>query len=164
VKAAIKLTANYNQFNVSPFAATVPYSHRLSDLDIRPSTAAKTLANSALPARRGINTGANFAGAVRDSAWYSGWNFASMVVGDKANLFGNVAPEVPVVAVSVDSVTGKPKVTFGAVSTYKYVVERSTDNRLFTEVETVTADAASESVVDTATWTGTPVFYRVICL
>jgi hypothetical protein len=164
VQTAIKLSANYNQFNVSPFAATVPYSHRLSDLDIRPSTAAKTLANSALPARRGINTGANFAGAVRDSAWYSGWNFASAVVGDKANLFGNVAPEVPVVAVSVDSVTGKPKVTFGAVSTYKYVVERSTDNRLFTEVTTVTADEASESVVDPTTWTGTPVFYRVICL
>ena len=164
VKAAIKSIGNYNQFNISPFAANVPYSHRLSDLDIRPSAAAKTLASSALPARRGINTGANFAGAVRDSAWYSGWNFASMVVGDKANLFGNVAPEVPVVAVSVDSVTGKPKVTFGAVSTYKYVVERSTDNRLFTEVETVTADAASESVVDPTTWTGTPVFYRVICL
>jgi hypothetical protein len=87
-----------------------------------------------------------------------------MVVGDKVNLFGNVAPEVPVVAVSVDSVTGKPKVTFGAVSTYKYVVERSTDNRLFTEVTTVTADEASESVVDTTTWNGTPVFYRVICL
>ena len=164
VQTAIKLAANYNQFNVSPFAASVPYSHRLSDLDIRPSTAAKTLANSALPARRGINTGANFAGAVRDNAWYSGWNFASMVVDDKANLFGNVAPEVPVVAVSVDSVTGKPKVTFGSVSGYKYVVERSTDNRLFTEVTTLTADAASESVVDSATWTGTPVFYRVICL
>ena len=162
VQTAIK--GNNNQFNVSPFAATVPYSHRLSDLDIRPSAAAKTLANSALPARRGINTGANFAGAVRDSAWYSGWNFASMVVGDKANLFGNVAPEVPVVAVSVDSVTGKPKVTFGAVSGYKYVVERSTDNRLFTEVITVTADAASESVVDPTTWSGTPVFYRVITL
>ena len=164
VQTAIKLAANYNQFNVSPFAATVPYNHRLSDLDIRPSAAAKTLANSALPARRGINTGANFAGAVRDSAWYSGWNFASMVVDDKANLFGNVAPEVPVVAVSVDSVTGKPKVTFGSVSGYKYVVERSTDNRLFTEVTTLTADEASESVVDSATWTGTPVFYRVICL
>ena len=164
VQTAIKLIANYNQFNVSPFAAEVPYSHRLSDLDIRPSTAAKTLANSALPARRGINTGANFAGAVRDSAWYSGWNFASMVVGDKVNLFGNVAPEVPVVAVSVDSVTSKPKITFGAVSGYKYVVERSTDNRLFTEVITVTADAASESVVDPTTWSGTPVFYRVITL
>jgi hypothetical protein len=163
VKAAIK-TGNYNQFNISPFAANVPYSHRLSDLDIRPSTAAKTLVNSALPARRGINTGANFAGAVRDSAWYSGWNFASAVVEGKANLFGNVVPEVPVVAVSVDSATGKPKVTFGAVSTYKYVVERSTDNRLFTEVTTVTADEASESVVDPTTWTGTPVFYRVICL
>ena len=164
VQTAIKSTANHNQFNVSPFAANVPYSHRLSDLDIRPSAAAKTLATSALPARRGINTGADFAGAVRDSAWYSGWNFASMVVGDKANLFGNVAPEVPVVAVSVDSVTGKPKVTFGAVSGYKYVVERSTDNRLFTEVTTVTADAASESVVDPTTWSGTPVFYRVITL
>jgi hypothetical protein len=164
VKAAIKLTGNYNQLNISPFAANVPYSHRLSDLDIRPSVAAKTLASSSLPARRGINTGANFAGAVRDSAWYSGWNFASMVVGDKVNLFGNVAPEVPVVAVSVDSVTGKPKVTFGAVSTYKYVVERSTDNRVFTEVETVLANESSESVVDPTTWTGTPVFYRVICL
>jgi hypothetical protein len=157
---------NSNVFGTLPFASDIPYLHRLGGLNIKPSSSAKTLSNSALPARRGINTGANFAGAVRDSAWYAGWNFASLAdsLTGKANVFGNVSPEVPVVAVSVDSVTGKPKVTFGAVSTYKYVVERSTDNRLFTEVETVTADAASESVVDPSTWTGSPVFYRVICL
>ena len=157
---------NANVFNTLPFANDIPYKHRLGGLDIKPSSAAKNLANSALPARRGINTGANFAGAVRDSAWYAGWNFASLTDSNigKANVFGNVVPEVPVVAVSVDSGTGKPKITFGAVSGYKYVVERSTDNRLFTEVETVLANEASESVVDPATWTGTPVFYRVITL
>lgn len=161
-----KLTnaAAYNQFNVNPFAAELSTSHRLSDVDIRPSSAAKTLANSALPARRGINTGANFAGAVRDNAWYVGWNYASQLSGYGANIFGNVSAEAPVLTVSVDSATQKPRVTFGSVSGKKYVLERSTDNRTYAELTTLEANGNSTSYTDPSTWTGAPVFYRVIGL
>jgi hypothetical protein len=164
VVANLTNTSSYNQFNVNPFANDIPYLHRLGGLDILPSDAAKTLANSALPNRRGINTSATFAGAVHSSPWYAGWNYATSLSGYGANIFGTVVPEIPVVSVSVDTATQRPKVTFGSVNGKKYVIERSTDNRTYTELTTVSADATSEEYVDPTTWNGSPVYYRVICL
>ena len=157
-------TQNYNRFNTDPFATELPYKQRLTGVDIRPNATAKTLANSSLPARRGINTGANFAGAVRDSAWYVGWNFASSLGGYGANIFGAAQCEAPDVLVGIATGTSSPQITFGTTSGRKYVVEVSSDNRTFTELETVLADELTEKVTDNTVWNGAPRFYRVICL
>jgi hypothetical protein len=164
VVAKLTNSSAYNQFNVEPFAQNLSTLHRLSDVDIRPSAAAKTLAYSALPARRGINTGANFAGAVRDNPWYVGWNYASQLSGYGAKIFGNVSVEVPVLTVTVDSSTQKPRVTFGSVAGKKYVLERSTDNRTYAELITLEANGNSTSYTDPSSWSGSPVFYRAIGL
>jgi hypothetical protein len=157
-------TQNYNNFNTDPFATELPYKQRLTGVDIRPNATAKTLANSSLPTRRGINTGANFAGAVRDSAWYVGWNFASSLGGYGANIFGSAQCEAPDLLVSIPTGTSSPQITFGTTSGRKYVVEVSSDNRTFTELTTVLADGPTKSVTDSTAWNGAPRFYRVICL
>jgi hypothetical protein len=165
VQGYLKNSGYYNQFNTDPFANELPYKQRLTGVDIRPNDSAKTLVNSALPSRRGINTGANFAGAIRDSAWYVGWNFASTLGGYGANIFGSAARcEVPVVSVSVPSGSSSRVITFGTTTGHKYVVEVSTDNRVFTELNIVTATEATKSITDNSAWTGTPRFYRVIAL
>ena len=158
VIAALKATGNYNQFNVDPGLNVNPYT-RISGLDLRPSaSAARTAANSAVPSVRGLNSDANFVGAVRDNMWMRGWTLA-----DQLGVFAGsqIDPEVSVSA----NGSSQPVITFGGEAGVKYVVEVSTDNKTYTKVQTVSASAGNNTVTDTARTVGsTPLFYRVIAL
>jgi hypothetical protein len=71
---------------------------------------------------------------------------------------------VPEVSVSVSG--SNPKVTFGANANIRYVVQRSPDNKTYTQVATVPGgDAGPVDVTDTSVTVGSiPYFYRVIAL
>ena len=154
----IKASGNYNVFNTSP-GLIVPTAHRLSGIDLRPTTAAaKTLANSSIPNRRGINPNANYAGAVRDNMWMRVWSYADNTVG----MFTGTQI-VPDVSVSVNG-SGNPVVTFGGEDTVSYSVERSVDGRSFVPINYIASAAAgNNSYTDTSRVVGsTAVLYRVI--
>lgn len=155
---ALKSASNYNQFNVDPGLNVNPYT-RISGLDLRPSaSAARTAANSAVPSVRGLNSDANFIGAVRDNMWMRGWTLA-----DQLGVFAGsqIVPEVSLTA----NGSSQPVITFGGENGVKYVVEVSTDNKTYTKVTTVSATAGNNTYTDTARTVGsTPLFYRVIAL
>jgi len=154
----VKAAGNYNVFNTSP-GLTVPTAHRLSGIDLRPTTAAaKTLANSSIPNRRGINPNANYAGAVRDNMWMRGWSYADNTVG----MFTGTQI-VPDVSVSVNG-SGNPVVTFGGEATVSYSVERSLDGRSFVPINYIaSANAGNNAYTDTSRIIGSAaVLYRVI--
>jgi len=158
VIAQLTNASNYNSFNTDPGLNVNPYT-RLSGLNMRPSaTAARSLANSAIPNVRGLNTNATFAGAVLDNAWMRGWT-----ISDKLGLWAGTQ-YVPEVQISVSGTY--PKITFGAAANISYVVERSNDNKSYVAIATVPGgDAGNVDVTDTATSVGSsPVFYRVIGL
>jgi hypothetical protein len=103
-------------------------------------------------------TGASYVGAVRDSSWFRGWNFAS-----QSGMFANTAVAiVPTVVVS-KSVSGNPVVNFVAETGVKYSLEVSVDNKSFVPV-TVLQSADLPYTDTTRTVGATPVFYRVIAL
>ena len=157
VQTEITKAANYNVFDQNPGVSVSPY-HRLS-LDLRISdSSARTLANSALPSYRGLNSDATFVGAVRDNMWMRGWT-----IGDRLGIYSGsqIVPEVSVAANS----SSQPVITFGGETGVKYVVEVSTDNKTYTKVTTVSATAGNNTYIDTARTVGsTPLFYRVIAL
>ena len=157
VQAEINKVSNYNVFDTNPGVVVSPY-HRISGLDLRvTASAARTLANNALPSYRGLNSEASFVGAVRDNMWMRGWT-----LGDKLGIYSG-SQIVPEVVVSV--VGSTPTITFGGESGVKYVVEVSTDNKTYSKVRTVTATAGNNTVVDSPRTVGTsPLFYRVIAL
>jgi len=158
VIAALKAAANNNQFNVDPGLTVNPYT-RVNGLNLIPSVSdAKNLTNSVIPAVRGLNSDANYVGAVRDSMWMKGWTLA-----DTLGVFAGTQI-VPEVLVSVNSL-GQPVVTFAGDAGVKYVVEVSTDNKTYSKVVTRTATAGNNTVTDTArTVSSNPLFYRVIAL
>ena len=157
VQAEITKAANHNVFDTDPGVVVSPY-HRISGLDLRvTASAARTLANNALPSYRGLNSEASFVGAVRDNMWMRGWT-----LGDKLGIYSGsqIVPEFVVTVVG-----STPTITFGGESGVKYVVEVSTDNKTYSKVRTVTATAGNNMVVDSARTVGTsPLFYRVIAL
>ena len=157
VQAEINKVSNYNVFDTNPGVVVSPY-HRISGLDLRvTATAARDLANSALPSYRGLNSDASFVGAVRDNMWMKGWT-----LGDKLGVYSGtqIIPEV-----TLSAVGSTPTITFGGEVGYKYVVEVSTDNKTYSKVRTVTATAGNNTVVDSPRTVGTsPLFYRVIAL
>lgn len=158
VIAQVTNGANYNSFDVNPGLGVNPYT-RTSGLDLRPTaSAARSLANSAIPNVRGLNTNATFAGAVLDNAWMRGWTLS-----DQLGLWAGTQ-YVPEVKISVSGTN--PTITFGASANIRYVVERSADNRTFVPIATVPGGAAGNvDVTDTASTVGsTPLFYRVIAL
>jgi hypothetical protein len=158
VQAEITKASNYNVFDQNPGVNVSPY-HRLSGLDLRISdSSARTLANSALPSYRGLNSDASFVGAVRDNMWMRGWTIT-----DKLGIYSGsqIVPDVTVTA----NGSSQPVVTFGGEAGINYVVEVSTDNKTYTKVQTVSASAGNNTVTDTARTVGsTPLFYRVIAL
>jgi hypothetical protein len=158
VQAEITKASNYNVFDQNPGVNVSPY-HRLSGLDLRISvSSARTLANSALPSYRGLNSDATFVGAVRDNMWMRGWT-----IGDRLGIYSGTQI-VPEVIISANS-SSQPVITFGGESGVKYVVEVSTDNKTYTKVTTVSATAGNNTYTDTARTVGsTPLFYRVIAL
>jgi len=157
VQAEITKAENHNVFDTDPGVVVSPY-HRISGLDLRvTATAARDLANSALPSYRGLNSDASFVGAVRDNMWMKGWT-----LGDKLGVYSGtqIIPEV-----TLSAVGSTPTITFGGEVGYKYVVEVSTDNKTYSKVRTVTATAGNNTVVDSPRTVGTsPLFYRVIAL
>jgi len=158
VIAQLTNASNYNTFATDPGLTVNPYT-RTSGLNLRPSnSAARSLANSAIPDVRGLNTNATFAGAVLDNAWMRGWTLS-----DKLGVWAGTQ-YVPEVSVSVSG--SNPKVTFGADANIRYVVQRSTDNKTYTQVATVPGGAAGPvDVTDTSVTVGSiPYFYRVIAL
>ncbi|NBS54571.1 hypothetical protein EBT23_03250 [bacterium] len=158
VVAQLTNVSNYNTFNTDPGLTVNPYT-RTSGLNLRPtSSSARSLTNSAIPNVRGLNTNATFAGAVLDNAWMRGWTLS-----DKLGVWAGTQ-YVPEVSLSVSG--SNPKVTFGAEANISYVVERSTDNKTYTQVVTVPGGAAGNvDVTDTSVTVGsTPLFYRVIAL
>jgi hypothetical protein len=158
VQAEITKASNYNVFDQNPGVNVSPY-HRLSGLDLRISdSSARTLANSALPSYRGLNSDATFVGAVRDNMWMRGWT-----IGDRLGIYSG-SQIVPEVSISANG-SSQPVITFGGENGVKYVVEVSTDNKTYTKVTTVSATAGNNTYTDTARTVGsTPLFYRVIAL
>jgi hypothetical protein len=145
----------------------VPLNHHLSGIDIKPTaSAARDLAANQLPnydtagtkTTRSLVTGASFVGAVRDSSWFRGWNFAS-----QSGCFANSAVAiVPTVAVS-KNVSGNPVVSFGAETGVKYSLEVSTDNKSFVPVTVL--EGANLPYTDTSKTVGTTaLYYRAIAL
>lgn len=159
--------SNGVKFDQDPGVA-VPLNHRLSGIDIKPTaSAARDVAVNQLPTydtagttktTRSLVTGASFVGAVRDSSWFRGWNYAS-----QSGCFANTAQAiVPTVTVS-KSAAGKPVINFGAETGVKYSLEVSTDNKSFVPVEVV--GGASLPYTDTSKTVGTTaLYYRAIAL
>jgi hypothetical protein len=160
VIAQLTAATNYNQFNVNPGLNTInPYS-RLSGLDLRPTeNAARSLANSAIPNVRNLNTNATFAGAVLDNAWMKGWTLS-----DQLGVWAGT-PRLPE-ELRVLANGANAKVLFRATANIAYVVERSTDNKSFAPVAHVPAgsEGGEVEVQDSTPISGTPLFYRVIAL
>jgi hypothetical protein len=103
-----------------------------------------------------LNTNATYAGAVLDNAWMRGWT-----ISDKLGLWAGTqyVPEVQISLVGTN-----PKITFGAAADISYVVERSTDNKSYVAIATVSGGLERNAeLTDTGTTLGSsPVFYRVI--
>ena len=154
-------------FDQDPGVA-VPLNHHLSGIDIKPTaSAARDLAANQLPnydtagttkTTRSLVTGASFVGAVRDSSWFRGWNYAS-----QSGCFANTAVAiVPTVVVS-KSVSGNPVVSFGAETGVKYSLEVSTDNKSFVPVTVL--EGANLPYTDASKTVGTTaLYYRAIAL
>ena len=160
--------SNGVKFDQDP-GVTVPLTHHLSGIDIKPTaSAARDLGvGNQLPnydtagttkTTRSLVTGASFVGAVRDSSWFRGWNFAS-----QSGMFANTAAAiVPTVVVS-KSVSGNPVVNFGAETGVKYSLEVSTDNKSFVPVTVV--EGANLPYTDASKTVGTTaLYYRAIAL
>jgi hypothetical protein len=159
--------SNGVKFDQDPGVA-VPLNHHLSGIDIKPTaSAARDLAANQLPnydtagttkTTRSLVTGAAFVGAVRDSSWFRGWNFAS-----QSGCFANSAVAiVPTVAVS-KNVSGKPVINFGAETGVKYSLEVSTDNKSFVPVTVL--EGANLPYTDASKTVGTTaLYYRAIAL
>ena len=158
VQAEITKVANYNVFDQNPGVSVNAY-HRLGGMDLRvTATAARNLANSSLPSYRGLNSDATFVGAVRDNVWMRGWT-----LGDQLGIYSGTQVIPDYVRVNVSGTN--PLVEFQGLAGYKYVIEVSTDNKLYTKVTTVTATAGNNAYTDTTrTVSGVPLFYRVITL
>ena len=158
VQAEINKASNYNVFDQDPGISVNAY-HRLSGLDLRvTATAARDLANSSLPSYRGLNSDASFVGAVRDNMWMRGWT-----LGDQLGVYSGTQVVPEYVRVNVSGTN--PLIEFQGQAGYKYVIEVSTDNKLYSKVTTVTATTGNNAYTDTTrTVSSVPLFYRVITL
>jgi len=155
------------KFDQDP-GVVVPISHRTSGMDLKvTAAAARNLTNSAIPTDRAtsghrkMNDGATFVGAVRDSSWFAGWNFASQ---SGAFDLSRVRAIAPTVSLSVNG-SSQAVVSFDGEVGVKYTIEVSADNKAYTPVHTLEAVAGANSWTDTSGTVGaTPRLYRVIAL
>ena len=159
--------SNGVKFDQDPGVA-VPLNHRLSGIDIKPTaSAARDVAINQLPTydtagttktTRSLVTGANFVGAVRDSSWFRGWNFAS-----QSGCFANSAVAIVPTVTVVKTAGGNPQVNFGAETGVKYSLEVSTDNKSFVPVTVL--EGANLPYTDASKTVGTTaLYYRAIAL
>jgi hypothetical protein len=168
--AMITVIKNSNgvKFDQNP-GVTVPLNHHLSGIDIKPSnTAARDLGTgNQLPnydtagttkTTRSLVTGAAFVGAVRDSSWFRGWNFAS-----QSGCFANSAVAIVPTVTVAKTAGGNPKINFGAENNVKYSLEVSTDNKSFVPVTVL--EGANLPYTDASKTVGTTaLYYRAIAL
>jgi len=164
---AVVKASNGVKFDQDP-GVSVPLNHHLSGIDIKPTaSAARDLAANQLPnydtagttkTTRSLVTGASFVGAVRDSSWFRGWNFAS-----QSGCFANSAVAiVPTVTVE-KTAGGNPKINFGAETGVKYSLEVSTDNKSFIPVTVL--ESVNLPYTDASKTVGTTaLYYRAIAL
>ena len=161
--------SNGVKFDQDP-GVTVPLDHHLSGIDIKPTTSAardlgtgNQLPNydtAGVKTTRSLVRDASFVGAVRDSSWFRGWNFAS----ESGCFLDSAVPIIPKVALSMDSVTLNPLVTFDTLTAdVKYSLEVSTDNESFVPVAVL--KRADLPYKDTTKTVGSNLLiYRVIAL
>lgn len=163
VMIAVIKASNGVKFDTDP-GVQVPLGHHVSGLDLKPTAgAARDVANNQLPdygatTTRALVRGASFVGAVRDSSWFRGWNFAS-----ESGIFANTA-QVIVPTVSVEKLAnGNPKISFNTETGVKYSLEVSTDNKSYLPVTVL--DSGTQPYTDTSKTVGTTaLYYRVIAL
>ena len=159
--------SNGVKFDQNP-GVLVPLNHHLSGIDIKPSnSAARDLTGSALPnydtagttkTTRSLVTGATFVGAVRDSSWFRGWNFAS-----QSGCFANSAVAIVPTVTIAKTAGGNPQINFGAETGVKYSLEVSTDNKSFVPVTVL--EGANLPYTDASKTVGTTaLYYRAIAL
>jgi hypothetical protein len=159
--------SNGVKFDQDPGVA-VPLNHHLSGIDIKPSnTAARDLSVNQLPnydtagttkTTRSLVTGASFVGAVRDSSWFRGWNFAS-----QSGCFANSAVAIVPTVTVVKTAGGNPQVNFGAETGVMYSLEVSVDNKSFVPVKVL--QSANLPYTDASKAVGTTaLYYRAIAL
>jgi hypothetical protein len=164
---AVVKASNGVKFDQDP-GVSVPLSHHLSGIDIKPTaSAARDLAANQLPnydtagttkTTRSLVTGASFVGAVRDSSWFRGWNFAS-----QSGCFANSAVAIVPTVTVVKTAGGNPQVNFGAETGVKYSLEVSTDNKSFVPVTVL--EGANLPYTDASKTVGTTaLYYRAIAL
>jgi len=160
--------SNGVKFDQDP-GVTVPLNHHLSGIDIKPTTpAARDLGTgnqlpnydtAGVKTTRSLVRDASFVGAVRDSSWFRGWNFAS----ESGCFLASAVPIIPKVTLSQDSI-GKPLITFDTLTAdVKYSLEVSTDNESFVPVAVL--QRADLPYKDTTKQVGSSLLiYRVIAL
>jgi hypothetical protein len=153
----------------------VPLNHRLSGIDIAPlNPLARDVAVNQLPnydtqldgtpttkTTRSLVRDASFVGAVRDSSWFRGWNFAS-----ESGCFADSAVAIiPKLTLSKNT-TGNPVVNFTTNdpdTDVKYSLEVSTDNKAFVPVTVL--KIGQLPYTDTTRTVGADLLiYRVIAL
>ena len=164
---AVIKASNGVKFDQNP-GVSVPLNHHLSGIDIKPTaTAARDLAVNQLPnydtagstkTTRSLVTGAAFVGAVRDSSWFRGWNFAS-----QSGCFANSAVAIVPTVTVAKTAGGNPQINFGAETGVKYSLEVSTDNKSFVPVTVL--EGANLPYTDASKTVGTTaLYYRAIAL
>jgi hypothetical protein len=142
---AVVTASNGVEFDEDP-QVVVPLNHHLSGIDIAPlNPLARDVSANQLPnyntqvdgtpttkTTRSLVTGASFVGAVRDSSWFRGWNFAS----ESGCFLDSAVAIIPKVTLSKNA-TGNPLVNFTTNdpdTEVKYSLEVSTDNKAFVPV------------------------------
>ncbi|MFZ4594583.1 MAG: hypothetical protein ACOYOF_10025 [Verrucomicrobiaceae bacterium] len=149
--------------SISPAAssaavASAIYKKNGLDLRLKAGAAARTEdgPNSGLPANI---IEARFAGSMLDNNQLAGWSVLNRL---------QVLPTTNVArpAVSIGMYATNPTVSFSAAAAaLKYVIEKSSDQKTWTPVTTLTGTAGTVTHTDTTTTIGsTPVFYRVYAL
>jgi len=166
--------SNGVKFDADP-EVLVPLNHHLSGIDIAPlNSLARDVAVNQLPnydtqlsgtpttkTTRSLVRDASFVGAVRDSSWFRGWNFAS----ESGCFLDSAVAIIPKVTLSKNA-TGNPLVNFTTNdpdTDVKYSLEVSTDNKAFVPV-TVLKIGALPYTDTTRTVGANLLIYRVIAL
>jgi len=102
-------------------------------------------------------TEAPHVGAVRDNPWYAGWTMLSQSGILKSSDRSAIRADVSLSVSGTDTL-----VKFDTINLVKYSVERSTDNKVYSQVATVTGTGTQATFTDSSAVTSVPTFYRVI--
>jgi len=102
-------------------------------------------------------TDAPHVGAVRDNPWYAGWTMLSQSGILKSSDTSAIRADVSLSVSGTDTL-----VKFGTSNLVKYSVERSTDNKIYSQIATVTGNGSEATYTDASTASSVPTFYRVI--